>query len=137
MTKRKNLRAHPIFLKSLRTKNRTERTLRWPGKYCRSALRELIQSFYFNGPVEISSSAPSTSTSLTYSILCQEDGAVLFPQNGEGIYMVDDALAMIEWCEHMPRRVDGIVPSVEFKGAREFIPGNDEQPFAFIQDCSI
>jgi hypothetical protein len=70
----------------------------------------------------------------------QEDGAVIFPQHGEGIYMRDEILAMIEWCERMPRRTglgkgyDGILPKIEFKGAQEFIPGNDEKPFAFVRE---
>src|ERR1700730_15157699 len=53
----------------------------------------------------------------------QEDGAVINPQIGEGIYMRDEALDMIAWCERMLRRPDGELPSIEFKGAQEFIPG--------------
>jgi hypothetical protein len=70
----------------------------------------------------------------------QEDGAVIFPQHGEGIYMRDEVLAMIEWCERMPRRTgmgpsyDGISAEVEFRGAQEFIPSNDEKPFAFVKE---
>lgn len=59
------------------------------------------------------------------------DGAVNFGRHGEGIYMRDEILAMLDWCACMPLRS---ARAIEFKGAQEFIPGNDEKPFTFVQE---
>jgi hypothetical protein len=57
-------------------------------------------------------------------------GVILFPGSGEGYYMLDEVLAALEFVE--VNSATGLY--FELIEAFEFIPSNDEKPFAFVQE---
>ena len=65
----------------------------------------------------------------------REDGSIVFPPSGEGIYFVEEFRAMLDWCEQIYADGGGMTygPALIFKGAWEFIPANNNKPFKFVQ----
>jgi hypothetical protein len=55
------------------------------------------------------------------------NGSILFPARTDGYYCIDEVRAAIKWAEHYD-----CVDRMEFVDMLEFIPGNDERPFAFV-----
>src|SRR3984893_844348 len=65
----------------------------------------------------------------------REDGSIIFPPSGEGIYFVEEVLAMLDWCERIYADKGAMTygPALIFKEDWEYIPANDYKPFTFVQ----
>jgi hypothetical protein len=58
------------------------------------------------------------------------DGTIYFPRQGQGIYMVEEARAMLRWAQSIYANAkDDELPLIDVISAMEFIPVNNAKPF--------
>jgi hypothetical protein len=61
----------------------------------------------------------------------KQNGGIVFPRTGEGIYCRDEILAAFEWCD-VDRARGASIADLEFTGLWEFVPATDARPSPFI-----
>jgi hypothetical protein len=62
-----------------------------------------------------------------------DDGSILFPSEVEGIYMVEEVRSALRWMRRIFHE-DSIRPNFAMTDIWEFVPGNGDKPFAFVQE---
>jgi hypothetical protein len=59
-----------------------------------------------------------------------DDGTIYFPRQGQGIYMVEEARAMLRWAQCIYSKAkDSELPLIDVMSAMEFVPVNNAKPF--------